>query len=122
VWALVRDVGKARGMLAGLPAGGGASLELVAADITQRATLLPHMFAGVRQLVCCTAVKVAPKEGDTQDRSKYYQVGGRGGRRLFNKGVRARGTTWAAQQAGVYAGREQVHTHGAPVPPGHQVF
>lgn len=26
--------------------------------------------------MCCTAVKVVPKEGDTVDRSKYYQVKG----------------------------------------------
>ena len=52
----------------------GSSLELVAADITQRATLLPEMFADVRSLVIATAVKVAPKEGDTADRAKYRQV------------------------------------------------
>ena len=52
----------------------GSSLELVAADITQRATLLPEMFADVRALVIATAVKVAPKEGDTADRAKYRQV------------------------------------------------
>lgn len=46
---------------------------MVAADITQRKTLLPAMFEGVRQLVSCSAVKVQPKEGDTADRSKYYQ-------------------------------------------------
>ncbi len=54
------------------PAPGGV-LELAAADLTQRRTLLPGMFAGVRQLVSCAAVKVQPKEGDTVDRSKYYQ-------------------------------------------------
>ncbi|GAB4824163.1 hypothetical protein N2152v2_011209 [Parachlorella kessleri] len=73
VRALVRDVEKARGMLSGLSVGSGGSLELVAADITQRRTLLPEMFRGVTQLISCTAVKVAPKEGDTADRSKYYQ-------------------------------------------------
>lgn len=31
------------------------------------------MFKDVRQLVSCSAVKVAPKEGDTVDRAKYYQ-------------------------------------------------
>lgn len=45
---------------AGLPAGAGGALELVAADITQRQTLLPEMFQGVTQVVCCTAVKVRP--------------------------------------------------------------
>jgi nucleoside-diphosphate-sugar epimerase len=58
VRALVRDVAKGRQMLAGLQAGPGASLELVPADITQRPTLLPEYFAGVRQLICCTAAKV----------------------------------------------------------------
>ncbi len=28
---------------------------------------------GVRAVVCCTAVKVVPKEGDTPDRAKYMQ-------------------------------------------------
>lgn len=62
VRALVRDVQKARQLLAGLPAGAGGSLELVAADVTQRQTLLPAMFEGVRQVVTCSAVTVAPKE------------------------------------------------------------
>jgi hypothetical protein len=48
-------------------------LELAPADITQPATLLPEFFQGVRQLVHCAAVTVGPKEGDTQDRSKYMQ-------------------------------------------------
>ena len=60
-----------QGSLTGNP---GSSLELVAADITQRATLLPEMFADVRALVVATAVKVAPKEGDTPDRAKYRQA------------------------------------------------
>ena len=57
----------------GLEAAPGASLELVAADLTQLSTLLPEMFAGVVAVVGCSAVKVAPKEGDTVDRAKYYQ-------------------------------------------------
>jgi hypothetical protein len=48
-------------------------LDLVAADITQPATLQPELFAGVRSVICCTAVKVAPKEGDNANRDKYYQ-------------------------------------------------
>ena len=60
-----------QGSLTGNP---GSSLELVAADITQAATLLPEMFADVRALVVATAVKVAPKEGDTPDRAKYRQA------------------------------------------------
>jgi NADP-dependent 3-hydroxy acid dehydrogenase YdfG len=73
VRALVRDLDKARELLGGLPAGPGGSLELAAADLTQRATLLPEMVRGVRSVVCCSAVKVAPKEGDTVDRQKYMQ-------------------------------------------------
>ncbi len=48
---------------------------MVAADITQRQTLTPDMFDGVRAVVSCSAVKVQPKEGDPPDRDKYYQVG-----------------------------------------------
>jgi hypothetical protein len=47
---------------------------LVAADISQRQTLTPEMFRGVCAVISCTAVKVQPKEGDTPDREKYYQV------------------------------------------------
>ncbi|KXZ46130.1 hypothetical protein GPECTOR_46g199 [Gonium pectorale] len=88
VRALVRDLEKAKVMLAGdtrtvwywelppqseLPVAAGGKLELAAADVVQRQTLLPEMFEGVRAVVCCTAVKVAPKEGDTADRAKYNQ-------------------------------------------------
>ncbi|KAG2445042.1 hypothetical protein HYH02_008910 [Chlamydomonas schloesseri] len=73
VRALVRDLDKAKGMLSDLPVAPGGKLELAAADVTQRQTLLPEMFEGVRAVVCCTAVKVVPKEGDTVDRAKYYQ-------------------------------------------------
>lgn len=58
---------------AGLTAAPGGVLELVAADISQAATLTPGMFKDVRQLMSCTAVKVVPKEGDTVDRAKYMQ-------------------------------------------------
>jgi hypothetical protein len=77
VRALARDGDKARSLLGGLRAAAGGSLELVVADITQRPTLLPEFFRGVRALVSCTAVKVQPKEGDA-DRSKYFQVGSEG--------------------------------------------
>lgn len=33
------------------------------------------MFQGVRAVICCTAVKVSPKEGDNANRDKYNQVG-----------------------------------------------
>lgn len=57
-----------------LPVAAGGCLQLVAADISQRQTLSPDMFDGVRSVISCTAVKVQPKEGDTADRAKYYQV------------------------------------------------
>lgn len=63
--------GCVQGDLRGAP---GCSLELVAADITQPATLLPEMFQGVRAAVLATAVKVSPKEGDNAQRDKYNQV------------------------------------------------
>lgn len=72
VRALVRDLPKAKEILV-FPSELPGRLEVAAADITQRATLVPEMFEGVSQVVCCTAVKVAPKEGDTMDRAKYYQ-------------------------------------------------
>lgn len=59
---------------ASLPVGSSGALQLVAADISQRKTLTPDMFKGVCGVVSCTAVKVQPKEGDTADRAKYYQV------------------------------------------------
>ena len=75
VRALVRDVEKATDLLSTGPHTEvpGAVLELVAGDITQPATLLPEFFFGVKGVVCATACKVVPKEGDTPDRKKYYQ-------------------------------------------------
>lgn len=69
-------------MQGSLPVAAGGCLQLVAADITQQQTLRPDMFDGVRAVVSCTAVKVQPKEGDTADRAKYYQVSGLGFRVL----------------------------------------
>ena len=60
-------------MQGSLTAAPGGVLELVVADITQKRTLQPAMFDGVRALVSCSAVKVQPKEGDTPDRAKYLQ-------------------------------------------------
>lgn len=76
VRALVRDVGKAKEMYAEvardtLP--DSACLEIVPVDITQKKTLLPEYFVGVKQLVWCAATKIVPKEGDDENRSKYYQ-------------------------------------------------
>lgn len=58
-----------------LEAASGASLEVVVADITKPDSLKPDLFIGVRAVVCCTAVNVSPKEGDTPNRDKYKQVG-----------------------------------------------
>jgi hypothetical protein len=57
-----------------MPGAPGSSLELVAADLTQPRTLLPQFLEGVRGVVSCSAVKVAPKEGDDAQQSKYMQV------------------------------------------------
>ena len=62
-------------MQGGLSGAAGSSLEVVAADITQPATLQADMFVGVTAAVLASAVKVSPKEGDTPDRQKYMQVG-----------------------------------------------
>ena len=53
----------------------GGSLELVVADITKPDSLKADLFQGVRAVICCTAVNVSPKEGDTANRDKYKQVG-----------------------------------------------
>lgn len=58
-----------------LDAAPGASLEVVVADITKPDSLKPDLFLGVRAVICCTAVNVSPKEGDTANRDKYKQVG-----------------------------------------------
>ena len=57
-----------------LDAAPGASLEVVVADITKPDSLKPDLFLGVRAVICCTAVNVSPKEGDTPNRDKYKQV------------------------------------------------
>ncbi len=66
VRSLVRDADKARAIL-------GDKVELVVGDITKPETLTPEMMANVQAVVCCTAVRVQPIEGDTPDRAKYYQ-------------------------------------------------
>ena len=45
------------------------------ADITKPDSLKADLFQGVRAVICCTAVNVSPKEGDTPNRDKYKQVG-----------------------------------------------
>ncbi|BFI30313.1 NADH dehydrogenase [ubiquinone] 1 alpha subcomplex assembly factor 1 [Marchantia polymorpha subsp. ruderalis] len=66
VRALVRNVEKARSLL-------GPDVELVVADVTQKSTLLPEYFKGVRQVINCVSVIVGPKEGDNSERQKYMQ-------------------------------------------------
>jgi uncharacterized protein YbjT (DUF2867 family) len=66
VRALVRDIDKARSIL-------GNDIDLVVADITKPETLTSLVMANIQAVVCCTAVRVQPVEGDTADRAKYYQ-------------------------------------------------
>jgi uncharacterized protein YbjT (DUF2867 family) len=66
VRSLVRDIDKARAIL-------GNDVNLVVADITKPETLTPVVLANIQAVVCCTAVRVQPVEGDTEDRAKYYQ-------------------------------------------------
>lgn len=73
VRVLARDAEKSREVLSRLPTAPGATLELIAADLTQKATLVPEMFTNIKGVISCAAVKVSPKEGDTEDRAKYYQ-------------------------------------------------
>ncbi|KYC35549.1 NADH:ubiquinone oxidoreductase [Scytonema hofmannii PCC 7110] len=66
VRSLVRDIDKARSLL-------GNDTELVVADITKPETLTPLIAANIQAVVCCTAVRVQPVEGDSPERAKYYQ-------------------------------------------------
>lgn len=66
VRALVRDIDKSRSILSN-------DVELVVADITKPETLTSLVMANIQAVVCCTAVRVQPVEGDTPERAKYYQ-------------------------------------------------
>jgi uncharacterized protein YbjT (DUF2867 family) len=66
VRCLVRDIDRARSIL-------GDDVDLVVADITHPETLTSVVLANIQAVVCCTAVRVQPVEGDTADRAKYYQ-------------------------------------------------
>lgn len=66
VRSLVRDIERGRSIL-------GDNTELVVADITNPETLTPLVMANIQAIICCTAVRVQPKEGDTPEREKYYQ-------------------------------------------------
>ncbi|BBD61465.1 NADH:ubiquinone oxidoreductase complex I intermediate-associated protein 30 [Nostoc sp. HK-01] len=66
VRCLVRDIDKARSIL-------GNDVDLVVADITKPETLNTLVMANIQAVICCTAVRVQPVEGDTANREKYYQ-------------------------------------------------
>ncbi|MEA5583257.1 CIA30 family protein [Nodularia harveyana UHCC-0300] len=66
VRALVRDIEKARSIL-------GDDVDLVVGDITKPETLNSLVMANIQAVICCTAVRVQPVEGDTPDRAKYNQ-------------------------------------------------
>lgn len=74
VRALARNELKALAFLSGGqkpdPSSG---LEVVVADIKDASTLKPALFKDVVAVVACTAAIVQPREGDSVDRSKYYQ-------------------------------------------------
>ncbi|MBF2064455.1 MAG: CIA30 family protein [Calothrix sp. C42_A2020_038] len=66
VRCLVRDIDKARTIL-------GNEVDLVVGDITKPETLTSLVMANIQAVICCTAVRVQPVEGDTPDRAKYNQ-------------------------------------------------
>jgi uncharacterized protein YbjT (DUF2867 family) len=63
---LVRDIEKAREIL-------GNEADLVVGDITKPESLNDLVMSNIQGVVCCTAVRVQPVEGDTPDRAKYNQ-------------------------------------------------
>ncbi|MBV6623383.1 MAG: CIA30 family protein [Rivularia sp. (in: Bacteria)] len=66
VRCLVRDIAKARSIL-------DDKADLVVADITKAETLNSLLMTNIQAVICCTAVRVQPVEGDTPDRAKYNQ-------------------------------------------------
>jgi uncharacterized protein YbjT (DUF2867 family) len=66
VRSLVRDIDKARDIL-------GENSDLVVGDITKPETLNSLVMSNLQAIICCTAVRVQPVEGDTLNREKYYQ-------------------------------------------------
>ncbi|TAE58233.1 MAG: NAD-dependent epimerase/dehydratase family protein [Nostocales cyanobacterium] len=66
VRCLVRNIDKARTIL-------GNEVDLVVGDITKPETLNDLVMSNIQGVVCCTAVRVQPVEGDTPDRAKYNQ-------------------------------------------------
>lgn len=51
----------------------GNDVDLVVGDITKPETLNSLVMSNIQAVVCCTAVRVQPVEGDTPDRAKYNQ-------------------------------------------------
>lgn len=66
VRCLVRDIEKGREIL-------GNEADLVVGDITKPESLNDLVMSNIEGVVCCTAVRVQPVEGDTPDRAKYNQ-------------------------------------------------
>lgn len=66
VRCLVRNCDRAKSILP-------QDVELIEGDITKPQTLTPQLMANVSAVICCTSVRVQPKEGDTPDRAKYNQ-------------------------------------------------
>ncbi|MBF2015902.1 MAG: CIA30 family protein [Rivularia sp. T60_A2020_040] len=66
VRCLVRDIDKARSII-------DDKADFVVGDITKPETLNSLLTTNIQAVICCTAVRVQPVEGDTADRAKYNQ-------------------------------------------------
>ncbi|MEM9925094.1 MAG: CIA30 family protein [Cyanobacteria bacterium P01_D01_bin.50] len=66
VRCLVRNIDRARSII-------NDKADLVVADITRSETLNSLLMTNIQAVICCTAVRVQPVEGDTPDRAKYNQ-------------------------------------------------
>lgn len=74
VRALARNKQKALAMLnRGQEPEKGSRLEIVQGDVTNPQQLNAAVMEGVVAVVACTAAIVQPKQGDTEDRARYYQ-------------------------------------------------
>ncbi|MBE9214755.1 CIA30 family protein [Plectonema cf. radiosum LEGE 06105] len=66
VRCLVRDIDKASSIV-------DDKADFIVGDITQPETLNSLVTTNIQAVICCTAVRVQPVEGDTPDRAKYNQ-------------------------------------------------
>ncbi|MGF1677424.1 MAG: CIA30 family protein [Rivularia sp. (in: cyanobacteria)] len=66
VRCLVRDIDKARSIV-------DDKADFIVGDITKPETLNSLLTTNIQAVICCTAVRVQPVEGDTADRAKYNQ-------------------------------------------------